>query len=96
MAKVADIKHLEHFSPNSSSGTGYCQYEIYELVLDNKTSKKISIPHWYTPLSEELNIMEEEIGKLSYISNQVETYRKLKEIWIKNHYKEEGYKLIPK
>jgi len=47
--KVISLKHLEHFTPNCSCGTGYSEPDTFEVTLDDDSVHKLVVDIWYRP-----------------------------------------------
>ena len=47
--KIKECKFIEHVAPNMSCGTGYSEYDVFLIILENGLTKKVSINMWYVP-----------------------------------------------
>lgn len=57
--RIKAFEKIKHFAPNTSSGTGYCQYTTIKIVYDNDLSQIFTIPNWYTPKEEQVKQLKE-------------------------------------
>lgn len=83
--KIKDFEHIKHIAPNTSSGTGYCEYETIKVIYENDLTQIVTIPNWYTSTSEQVkqlkeNIKNEMLQKGYYIIMDQETIDKFLKI----------------
>ena len=57
--RIKAFEKIEHFAPNSNSGTGYCQYTTIKIIYDNDLSQIFTVPNWYTPKEEQVKQLKE-------------------------------------
>lgn len=50
MSKIISFKKLEHFCPNSGSGTGYSEPDKFLIEFDDGRKKEVWIDIWYRPI----------------------------------------------
>lgn len=47
--KIKECKFIEHVAPNMSCGTGYSEYDIFLITLEDGRMKKVYVNMWYVP-----------------------------------------------
>ena len=47
--RIKECKFIKHVSPNMSSGTGYSEYDVFLITLDDGRTKKVNVGMWYVP-----------------------------------------------
>jgi len=47
--RIKECKFIEHVTPNMSCGTGYSEYDVFLITLDDGRTKKVSVDMWYVP-----------------------------------------------
>ena len=62
--KYNQLKKIDRIVPNSSSGTGYCEYLQLLIEFNNHLSKTILLSDWYTDLSTQIKDFKTEMGAM--------------------------------
>lgn len=47
--KIKECKFIEHVAPNMSCGTGYSEYDVFLITLEDGRMKKVYVNMWYVP-----------------------------------------------
>lgn len=47
--RIKECKFIEHVAPNMSCGTGYSEYDVFLITLEDDRTKKVNINTWYVP-----------------------------------------------
>ena len=47
--RIKECKFIEHIAPNMSCGTGYSEYDVFLITLEDGRTKKVNINMWYVP-----------------------------------------------
>ncbi len=47
--RIKECKFIEHVAPNMSCGTGYSEYDVFIITLEDGRTKKVNINMWYVP-----------------------------------------------
>lgn len=47
--RIKECKFIKHIAPNMSSGTGYSEYDVFLVTLDDGRTKKVNVEMWYVP-----------------------------------------------
>lgn len=47
--KIKECKFIEHVTPNMSCGTGYSEYDVFLITLEDGRAKKVYVNMWYVP-----------------------------------------------
>ena len=47
--KIKECKFIEHVAPNMSCGTGYSEYDVFLITLEDGRTKKVYVDMWYVP-----------------------------------------------
>ena len=47
--RINECKFIEHVTTNMSCGTGYSEYDVFLITLEDGRTKKVSINMWYVP-----------------------------------------------
>lgn len=80
--KITDIKFIRHIVPNGSSGTGYSEPDVFEIIFDNGFKTKCLIDCWYRP--DDRQVFAEAIESLAmnnilFVDNIEEAYQMYKD-----------------
>lgn len=57
--RIKKIEKVAHHAPNSSSGTGYCQYTTVKIIYENDETQTLTVANWYTPEQEQITQFKE-------------------------------------
>ena len=47
--RIKECKFIEHVAPNMSCGTGYSEYDVFLITLEDGRTKKVNVNMWYVP-----------------------------------------------
>ena len=47
--RIKECKFIEHVASNMSCGTGYSEYDVFLITLEDDRTKKVNINMWYVP-----------------------------------------------
>lgn len=47
--RIKECKFIEHVAPNMSCGTGYSEYDVFLITLEDGRMKKVNVNMWYVP-----------------------------------------------
>ena len=47
--RIKECKFIEHIAPNMSCGTGYSEYDVFLITLEDGRTKKVNVNMWYVP-----------------------------------------------
>ena len=47
--RIKECKFIEHMTPNMSCGTGYSEYDVFLITLEDGRAKKVYVNTWYVP-----------------------------------------------
>lgn len=47
--RIKECKFIEHVAPNMSCGTGYSEYDVFLITLEDGRMKKVYVNMWYVP-----------------------------------------------
>lgn len=47
--RIKECKFIEHVAPNMSCGTGYSEYDVFLITLEDRRTKKVNVNMWYVP-----------------------------------------------
>lgn len=47
--RIKECKFIEHVAPNMSCGTGYSEYDVFLITLEDGRTKKVYVNMWYVP-----------------------------------------------
>ena len=47
--RIKECKFIEHIAPNMSCGTGYSEYDVFLITLEDGRTKKVYVNMWYVP-----------------------------------------------
>lgn len=47
--RIKKCKFIEHVVPNMSCGTGYSEYDVFLITLEDGRAKKVYVDMWYVP-----------------------------------------------
>lgn len=61
--KIKECKFIEHVAPNMSCGTGYSEYDVFLITLEDGCTKKVSINMWYVPKDKMKSTVLEALGR---------------------------------
>lgn len=45
--RIKECKFIEHVAPNMSCGTGYSEYDVFLITLEDGRTKKVNVNMWY-------------------------------------------------
>lgn len=62
--RIKAFEEIKHFAPNTSSGTGYCQYTTIKVIYDNDLSQIFTIPNWYASREEQVKQLKEHTNQM--------------------------------
>ena len=61
--KIKECKFIEHVAPNMSCGTGYSEYDVFLITLEDGRAKKVNVNMWYVPEDKMKSTVREALGR---------------------------------